>query len=514
MSVTQLPCSRPKRQHAEQFSERSIISQLEPDTKRQKRDPTGRAGTRRPAPEFWDNLSTIWLTKGTLTELDRRNSVYDKYTPCREHRRSKRRLTRQFYSKLQSRHLVQYAPDFLSSCGPDLFKEIKELSKHGGPDLSDLRNFPQYRSPLNRRIDSSQPSLNKRRPSTTAPSSNKRSSRSGGTYSRNFEQHLIDHGIYPEGYRYPSGQKPRKPKNWTVINQQLDRPRDSLSPSRFTEEEFEKFKEANTDATVELLTNSVIPTIEGGITDRKAVGGGYPFGNLKPLTDGTISSAWPDRFFGARPEQLDRQIRCNLHDTIVPSTQDSRPILPNFYLEVKSSDQSAAVAKRQACYDAALGARAMQNIQSYGNSELAYDSNAYTIASTYHDGTLKLYTSHPIKTVGARHEPEYIMTQLNSWSMTGNLGTFQQGATWYRNARDWAKERRDEFVETANAMLLKEEFQQISSSQKVSVSVSTVVSIDSDSSSESDPTEFQDAQWSFAAPIEDVGEEAQILSKN
>ncbi|OAX84689.1 hypothetical protein ACJ72_00931 [Emergomyces africanus] len=291
MSVTQLPHLRPKRQRAEQFSEQSIISQLEPDTKKQKRDPASRVRTPRRPPEFWDSLSTIWLTKATLRELDRRHSVCDKYTPCRDHRRSKRPLTRHFYFKLQGRHPVQYAPDFLSSCGPDLLKEIKALSNHGGPDLSDLRN-------------------------------------------------------------------------------------------------------------------------------------------------------------------------------------------------------------------------------SYGHSELAYDSNAYTIASTYHDGTLKLYTSHPIKTVDAQHEPEYIMTQLNSWSMTGNLGTFQQGATWYRNARDWTKERRDEFVETANATLSKKESQKISSSQKVSVSVSTGVSVDSDSSSGSSPTEIQDTQWSFAAPIEDVGEEAEIPSKN
>jgi hypothetical protein len=34
--------------------------------------------------------------------------------------------------------------------------------------------------------------------------------------------------------------------------------------------------------------------------------------------------------------------------------------------------------------------------------------------------------------------------------MTGNLNTFRQGATAYRNARDWAKKQRDEAIKGAN----------------------------------------------------------------
>lgn len=362
-------------------------------------------------------------------------------------------------------------------------------------------------------MSSTQPQ-NKRRCSTATPSSNKRSSRTGGTYSRNFEQHLIDHGIYPEGYRYPGGRKSEKPKNWTEINQRLSQPRASLSPSKFADEEFETFKEANTYASNELPTTTLVPTIEGGINDPKTVGGGYPFGNLKPLTDGTISSAWPDRFFGARPEQLDRKVRDDLSDTIIPSTQDSRPMLPNFFLEVKGPEESAAVAKRQARYDGALGARAMQSLQSYGKNDPVYDNNTYTIASTYYDGTLKMYTSHPVKPNGARNDPEYIMTQLNSWSMTGNVETFRQGATWYRNARHWAGEKRDEFVMAGNTTLSKEESQRISTSENMTVSASTGVSINSDSTTNSDETEFEDAQWSFADPVGDQEEKEPGGSNN
>jgi hypothetical protein len=34
--------------------------------------------------------------------------------------------------------------------------------------------------------------------------------------------------------------------------------------------------------------------------------------------------------------------------------------------------------------------------------------------------------------------------------MTGNIETFRQGATYYRNARDWTKEQRDEAIRLAN----------------------------------------------------------------
>lgn len=43
------------------------------------------------------------------------------------------------------------------------------------------------------------------------------------------------------------------------------------------------------------------------------------------------------------------------------------------------------------------------------------------------------------------------MTQINGWMLTGNVDTFRQGATAFRNARDWAKEQRDQFVVAANA---------------------------------------------------------------
>lgn len=175
-----------------------------------------------------------------------------------------------------------------------------------------------------------------------------------------------------------------------------------------------------------------------------------PIYEPSPFDNGTLVPGNPDVYHGARPEQLNRQVRDELSSDIIPSTQDDLPILPNFFLAVKGPDGSSAVAKRQACYVGALGARGMLRLHSYAQDNLVYDNNAYTFTSTYHDGQLKMFTSHPVQLTDGGGRSEYYMHQLNSWGMTGNVETFRQGATYYRNAGDLAKEQRDEAIRRAN----------------------------------------------------------------
>jgi len=115
--------------------------------------------------------------------------------------------------------------------------------------------------------------------------------------------------------------------------------------------------------------------------------------------------------------------------------------------------RSLAIARSQACYDGALGARGIQSLQSYGEAEPVYDNNAYTVTSIYHGGQLKMYTTHPAQPTGPENRPEYFMNQLRSFAVTDIPETFRQGATAYRNARDWAKEKRDGFIEAANGRM-------------------------------------------------------------
>ncbi len=131
-------------------------------------------------------------------------------------------------------------------------------------------------------------------------------------------------------------------------------------------------------------------------------------------------------------------------------------MLPNFFTEAKGPDGSAAVAKRQACFDGALSARGVHELRLLeANPTLAYDNNAYTIISSYHDGQLKMYTTHPTQSIDPGNSPEYHMTQLGGWTLTGSYEQSQQGASAFRNARDWAKtqkfhKRRHSFLKRAN----------------------------------------------------------------
>lgn len=114
--------------------------------------------------------------------------------------------------------------------------------------------------------------------------------------------------------------------------------------------------------------------------------------------------------------------------------------MPNFFLKGKSTQGRADVAKRQAIYDGAVGARAI------------YDNKAYSFSSTYHTGigTLQIYGTHTTAPTVPAGNPEYHTTQQGSYSLTHNAERFREGATTYRNNRDLAMTHRDSFIEQAN----------------------------------------------------------------
>jgi len=153
------------------------------------------------------------------------------------------------------------------------------------------------------------------------------------------------------------------PENWEEINERLANPRPSLSPSKFSEGAFKAFQTSDFRAKDEddVMIN-VVPVISSMDQDNHFSARNTQFGNLKPLTDGTIAPAQPDLYYGARPEQLDRRIRKELSGYIIPSTMEDKPMTPNFYLEAKGPDGSLAVARRQACYVGASGERAIGSL--------------------------------------------------------------------------------------------------------------------------------------------------------
>lgn len=295
------------------------------------------------------------------------------------------------------------------------------------------------------------PSRSTSRTDTLGGSTLKTSTRKSSTYHRDFKQHLIDHGIFPSHYEFPDDQEPPRPSNEKEILDRLVQARPSLSPSRFSNRAFATFARTNLQALTEagVMRNS-FPTIVGDASIPSAEE--LPFGNLEPMTDGTLVDAKPDFYDGAHPEQIDKRVQKELAPYVIPLTQQHAPLLSNFFTEAKGADGSAAVAKRQACYNGALGARGMHSLQSFGmgSSKETYDNNAYVITSTYHNGNLKLYTTHPVCAADPSNSVEYHMTQVGGWDLTGSSVQFRQGASAFRNARDLVKEQRDQMIVTAN----------------------------------------------------------------
>lgn len=206
----------------------------------------------------------------------------------------------------------------------------------------------------------------------------------------------------------------------------------------------------------------------GTILDIKCVAGDIPFTNLKNLTNGTIVAGKPDLYYGSRPEQLDVRVRREQSRMIIPSSQGDLPILPNFTLETKGPDGTLSVAARQPCYNGALGARGMQSLQSYGRPGLEYDNKAYTISTIYQGGQLKMFACHPIPPRSPGEEPGFLTPQIETWGLTGNADKFRQGASAFRNARDWAQGKRDAAIKQANE-LAKGPSVRVSSLQNISV---------------------------------------------
>ncbi|KAF2457425.1 hypothetical protein BDY21DRAFT_343813 [Lineolata rhizophorae] len=442
-----------------------------PPSKRQKKLPQHTAGGGYiDTPAFWDSLSKIWLTKHALREFDRRNS-----RPHSPSRQARRLTTRNFLAAQKSTRQRISAADFLSNGAPTRLKEIKIFARRGGPDLSDLIGYPPSTPPDRKMSSSRSASYRNRGLSSTAktkstgrttPASTTTGKTTSGLTKKsgtsnpgdaNYQQRLIDGGTYPYGYKYPDGHRPPLSPNWGAANQRLAQYRASLSPSTFSEEKYQEFVEADADAFNEdEIKDSVLPAMLNAMGASSGARKNVLFTSIEPITDG-ITQAKPHYYYGARPEQIHKKIRDpdvpdNLISHIIPSNNDHLPAAPNFFMKAKGPAGSAAEARRQACHDGAIGARAMQSLLSYGQSEPVYDNNAYTISSTYHDGTLKMYGRSVAQPNGPGTRPEYYMHQIDTYGMTGNKKSFLQGATAFKNAQDMTRGHRNAAIARANEM--------------------------------------------------------------
>lgn len=244
-------------------------------------------------------------------------------------------------------------------------------------------------------------------------------------HTADFQQHLADYNVHVNNWR-------SKALNATEMQSELAHERASLSPSQFSDSDFEESRRKNEDPALESeVITSVLPILCGNssIHNQQNV----LFTELEPITNSGAIQPKPDFFDGACLGDLDQNIRNNegILSAAIPTKHPNVPVVPNFFLEVQGPDGNASVAQRQACYDGAYGTRAIHALQNYKETDPIYDGNAYTYSSTYYagTGTLQLYAHHVTAPATVNERPQYHMTQIDGWQMTGNINSFRRGAT-------------------------------------------------------------------------------------
>ena len=267
-------------------------------------------------------------------------------------------------------------------------------------------------------------------------------SRRASAYNTEFAYQLIDSGISLPSRRHPAS-------NHQEWNEVLIQPRRSLSPSRMSDGHHHRFVDAIDDACIEAaVMSNVLPRIVG--ERRYSSSYNMRFGNLDPVADDLVVPQ-PDYYEGESIGLGSRQLRDQLHKSIVPSRQQHFPFLPNFFTEAKGPDGTVGVAHLQAAHDGAVGARGMHRTENLGRRRETFDNKARTVSSILDGaGHLRIFSHHISKPTGRGYPPQTHMTPLRSYSLTDSPETFRQVLGAYRNASDHAHHHRTETIKNAH----------------------------------------------------------------
>ena len=251
------------------------------------------------------------------------------------------------------------------------------------------------------------------------------------------------------------------PSNHAEIKFRLAQRRLSLSqPTSPNTDDYERFLQLNESAqNARFVIKDALPLIIGHSDIPHS--GGFAFKNLKPLTDGkSLKPAFPKSYDGCLPRELNKSIREQLGEYIVPTSNVMVPCLPTFFTECAGPTGVVRVGERHILYAGALGARAVHHLRSFiTDPTTALDNNAYVLTALYHSptGMLWIYairaiaSPSPNESFAHPKKLQYRMTLISRFNLTLSPESFRDGVGAYRNAKEWAKEQRDELVRAANA---------------------------------------------------------------
>jgi hypothetical protein len=258
-------------------------------------------------------------------------------------------------------------------------------------------------------------------------------------------EHLIQHGIYSYS-RWFGEAVFVQPDNYEELKRVIENSRPS---NNVTDEEVKKYRKSKWKINSKKSIAAACSAFQFVSTDPTLPStNNVTFTNIEPMTNGLIPKPTPHYYDGATVEGLDRRVCEALHKYIVPNESGPHPVVPNFFTILKSDITTDYVANRQAMYWGAVGARAMYHLHSYKGTKY-FDNNAYTIVSELRGEVLQIFCTHPSLRDG---RIEYHMNLLAGWYIGNNNDDgYRDAVRGWQNIREWARDKRDQFIREANA---------------------------------------------------------------
>ena len=232
----------------------------------------------------------------------------------------------------------------------------------------------------------------------------------------------------------------------------IGQPRPTEAQSASYLEQYQKFVKLNSEVeTGPDVVDKIFPLL-GGIKNVHFSDKGLTLINLEKLLD-HIARVKPEFYDGADSTYVDKGLLAELSRFVQPLPKTKYPVFPSFFALLKTKGDNATIAEQQARYAEAIGSRAIHKLRSFAEADqgIVYDDSAYTITASLIGGNLNLYAHHLVQPSAPGDSVTYRMTRIDSFLLGHSLSSFRRGVTALQNSREWARNKREEFIAAAIA---------------------------------------------------------------
>lgn len=269
-------------------------------------------------------------------------------------------------------------------------------------------------------------------------------------HSMAWEQHLIDHFIYPPYY-----DQTQYPANLGNIKVKLSRRWPSLDQSRFSDDDYSEFLKTRKEA---MSKSSALALVFSTFIGKLDIphGQGIPFRNLRRLTEENFPLPRPDFYDGTQLSTHECEVPQGLAKFLMPSTNLFAPIIPPFLMIEGAATTTSPILQRKAWYNSIFAASAMHQVRSHILLQPLNGKKAYVITASYEprEALLTLYVTHTVLSNNPAPPFEYHTVVCSSWNLENEAETFRTAISALKNTREWAWDQRDDMVRLLNGMVM------------------------------------------------------------